>query len=43
MDEEKELTNKWVSTLEDTLLKLSGGKINISRMGANTKVRNDLI
>lgn len=38
IDEEKELTNKWVSSLEETLLNLSGGKINISRMGQNTKV-----
>ena len=37
-DEEKELTNKWISSLEETLLKLSGGKINIIRMGTNTKV-----
>ena len=37
IEEEKQLTNKWLNNLEETLLKLSRGKINITHMGATTK------
>lgn len=38
MEEDKAIASKWMSWLEDAALKLSGGKIHLSKLGSGSKV-----
>lgn len=37
LDDEKSISHKWMITLEETLLKMSGGKLQLSKFGMHSK------